>query len=302
MTTDKASSGWHLSVIVPASAVALFEAAFETFDGVLVFDEPDAETERQLDLYLLERPSDQDVTAVLATAAAAAAMAMPDFTLEALPDRDWVAESQKALPPIRAERFYLYGSHVDTPPPAASIPIRIDAGAAFGTGRHETTRGCLLALSALHRRRTFRRPLDLGCGSGVLAIAMAKLWPVQILAADNDPTALRVARANAWLNNVGSRVKVAQSDGYGRLVRHHSRPFDLIVANILAAPLCAMASDLAAHLSPGGVAVLSGLLEAQETAVRARHRAQGLVLLRQIRLDGWTTLLLSKPKGFGASL
>src|SRR5262249_48670936 len=126
--------------------------------------------------------------------------------IERLPTRDWVAESRRALPPINAGRFYLRGAHVKGPTPRGKIALHVDAGAAFGTGRHETTRGCLLALDRLARRHKFKRPLDLGCGSGVLALAAASLWPAKVLAADNDTDAVRVARENADINGLSDRL------------------------------------------------------------------------------------------------
>jgi ribosomal protein L11 methyltransferase len=290
-----ASSGWSLSLSVPAGALPVFEAALESLGGALVVSGPDRGAV-PLSLYLGTRPERPAVTALLAAAAAAAGVAVPGFAIETLPAVDWVAESQKALPPIRAGRFFVHGSHVAAPPPGAVIPIRIDANAAFGTGRHETTRGCLLALARLAKGRRFRRPLDMGCGSGVLAIAMAKLWPAPVLAVDNDATSVAVARENAGLNGVAARLRAVAGEGYACAEVGRRAPFDLVAANILAEPLCAMADDLARHLAPGGVAVLSGLLRDQERAVRARHRAQGLALAGRIELGDWTTLLVTRRK------
>ncbi len=279
---------------VPLAALRVFEAALDTLGGALVIGVADAKETVALTLYLVRRPDRAEAAGLLAAAAAAAGVAAPAFEIAVLPELDWVAESQKALPPIRAGRFYVYGSHVTGPPPPASIPILIDANAAFGTGRHESTRGCLIALTGLAKRRRFRRPLDMGCGSGVLAIAMAKLWPVAVMAADNDATALRVARENAWINGVASRLRCVASDGYRRAALVRRAPFDLIVANILAEPLAAMANDLARHLAPGGVAVLSGLLADQERAVFAPHCGRGLRLEARIVLGDWATLVLGR--------
>jgi ribosomal protein L11 methyltransferase len=289
-----AASGWTVDLAVPSAVLPIFEAALATLGGALVTGGPDDKGVVPVKLYLAQRPDRVEVTALLAAAAAAAGVAAPDFEVEALPDLDWVAESQKALPPIRAGRFYIHGSHVTGPPPAASIPILIDADAAFGTGRHETTRGCLIALSRLAKRRRFRRPLDMGCGSGVLAIAMAKLWPVSVVAADNDATSLRVAHDNARINGVAARLRCVASDGYGSAMLARRAPYDLIVANILAKPLAAMACDLARHLAPGGTAVLSGLLADQQRAVLAPHRGQGLRLKERISLGDWVTLVLGR--------
>jgi ribosomal protein L11 methyltransferase len=290
-------AGWSLALEVPAAALPIFEAALGTLGGALVIGVADDESAIgpiPFRLYLTGRPNRAEVAALLASAAAAAEVAVPAFEVEALPELDWVAESQRALPPIRVGCFYIHGSHEPGPTPAASIPILIDASAAFGTGRHESTRGCLIALSQLAKRRHFRRPLDLGCGSGVLAIAIAKLWPVPVLAADNDRTALRIARENARLNGVAHRLRCVASDGYRSAVVIRGAPYDLIVANILAAPLAAMAGDLAGSLAPGGVAVLSGLLAGQQRAVLAPHRRRGLRLKQGILLGDWATVVVGR--------
>ncbi len=290
-------AGWTLVLGVPSAALPIFETALDVLEGALVIgvaDEDGASGTVPLRLYLTRRPQRAEVTALLAAAAAAAKVAIPAFDIEAVPDLDWVAESQKSLPPIRAGRFFVHGTHESGPVPPARIPILIDAGAAFGTGRHESTRGCLIALSRLAKWRQFRRPLDLGCGSGVLAIAIAKLWPVPVLAVDNDQTAVGVAAENARINGVATRLRCTASDGYRSAVVARRAPYDLIVANILAAPLAAMAGDLARCLAPGGVAVLSGLLAAQERAVLAPHRGQGLRLRSRVLVGDWATLLVGR--------
>lgn len=291
-----AGAGWSLALSVPAAALPVFEATLGTLGGALVTGvaEGKGAVTVPVRLYLTQRPDRAQVAALLAAAAAAADVAMPAFEFEQVPDLDWVAESQKAQPPIQAGRFYVHGAHMRGAVPAGRIPIEIDAGAAFGTGRHESTRGCLIALSQLARGRRVRRPLDLGCGSGVLAIAIAKLWPVQVLAVDNDPTALEVAAGNARLNAVAPRLRCAASDGYRSALVARRAPYDLIVANILAGPLAAMAGDLARCLAPGGVAVLSGLLAAQQRAVMAPHRGRGLRLRTRVLAGDWATLVLGR--------
>ncbi len=288
------ASTWCLSLEVPVEALALFEIALEALGGALVSDHVEDGRAVPVTLHLDLRPSPTEVAALLGAAARATGIETPAFSIEEVLPRDWVAESQRALPPIRAGRFYLHGSHVSAPPPRASIPILVDAGAAFGTGRHESTRGCLLMLERLARRWHPRRPLDLGCGSGVLAIAMAKLWPVPVLAADNDPLAVPVARENARINGVAGRVATVESDGFRRLAVIRAAPFDLIVANILAEPLTAMARDLTRHLARPGFVVLSGLLAEQERSLLAHYRHQGLRLLGRVRLEDWVTLMVGR--------
>jgi ribosomal protein L11 methyltransferase len=245
-----------------------------------------------IQVYLTAKPTRKRLVRLLAAGALGAEVAPPSFSIERLPDVDWVAESQKALTTVCAGRFYLHGAHDGQTPPAGSISLLIEANQAFGTGHHESTRGCLLALDALAKRRRVGRALDMGCGSGVLAMAVARLWRCPVLAVDNDPDSVRIARANAALNRVAAHIETRRSDGYRfRAIRRHA-PYDLIVANILAEPLMAMSRDLRQHLAYGGTAVLSGLLVDQARPVLARHVGQGLRLARRIRLGDWMTLVL----------
>ncbi len=289
-----ASSGVRLRLALPVGALEIFEAGLLRLGGAVATGVPDECGTVAVEAYLAKAPDPVEVGAMLAAASAAAQVPVPDVTVEPLPAVDWVVESQKARPPVRAGRFYVFGSHVAEPPPAGTIPIRIDASVAFGTGHHESTEGCLLALDALARTRHPARLLDLGCGSGILSIAMAKLWPVPVMACDLDDDAVRVTRDNAALNGVGSRIRAARSDGLRGPRIARAGPYDLIVANILSAPLQRMAGDLAKALAPGGAVVLAGFLETQERAVLASYRARGLRRLERIALGDWVTLVLGE--------
>ncbi len=284
---------WRLDIFIPAPAVAAFEAALAELGGAVATDAPDAaETQAEvgLQVYLDAEPERPRLTALLAGAALLAGVRVPEARVERLPDIDWVTESHKALPAIQAGPFYVYGAHVSAPAPAGGIPILIEAGPAFGTGRHESTLGCLLALAGLAEIHKPADALDMGCGSGLLAIAIAKLWACPVHAVDNDPQAVRAAAGNAVANGVGGLVSARQGEGYDAAAFGVEASFDLIAANILAGPLEAMAPDLKRHLAPGGVAVLSGLLEDQAGAVIAAHAP--LSLARRIPLGGWVTLVL----------
>ncbi len=232
---------------------------------------------------------------MLALVAMAHGVEAPDLVLEQLPDLDWVRLNQESFPPVRIGRYLVYGSHVTTPVPAGTIGLLIDAASAFGTGEHATTHGCLKALDRIARRRRFARILDMGTGTGILAIAAAKTWRVPVRACDIDRHSVKVAAENVAVNDVADRVYCFPSDGYSAPEVRQARPYDLVFANILAKPLARMAPDLAAALAPGGIAILSGLLAGQEKFVLAAHRTHGLAFRFRIARQGWHTLVLEKP-------
>ena len=231
------------------------------------------------------------LAARLALAAAAAGGRLIELGEEKLEDRDWLAENQLAFPPLRIGRFFVYGSHHRGRVPSGAIAIMLDAATAFGTGEHPSTRGCLMALQHLAGRRRFRYPLDIGTGTGILAIAAAKLLHRKVVASDIDRGAVRVARHNLARNGVAQLVRVRRAPGYRDRAIRKSR-HDLVLSNILARPLALMAGELARSLMPGGRAVLAGLLRRQEPIVLAPHRGCGIVLERRVVIDGWSTLVL----------
>jgi len=214
-------------------------------------------------------------------------------TVEALADADWLAMSLSGLPPVRAGRFFVYGAHDRGQVPPNAVALRIEAGAAFGTGHHGTTVGCLLAWNDLIKSRRFDRVLDVGAGTGVLAIAAARTGARLARGTDIDAPSVRIARENAALN--GARAQFVHASGLGHQRVRSAAPYDLVFANILAPPLVALAEDIRGALRPGGVAILSGLLRTQERRVLAAYRSRGFRLLRRIHRDAWATLVLERP-------
>jgi ribosomal protein L11 methyltransferase len=209
-----------------------------------------------------------------------------------LPPRDWVRQSLTGLKPVTAGRFVVHGAHDRASVPRNRIGIEIEAAQAFGTGHHGTTRGCLLALDALLRRHRPRFILDLGTGTGVLAIAAAAALHRPVLATDVDPVAARIAGRNARGNKVGALVTTLRARNLHADAIARRAPFDLVFANILLSPLLRLIAPIARALMPGAHVVLSGLLPEHANAVVAAARAQGLALRRQWQIDGWTTLVL----------
>lgn len=220
---------------------------------------------------------------------------LPAFTAEDVPELNWVAISQAALPPVRAGRFTIHGSHDRGRVARGPNTILIDAGEAFGTAHHATTLGCLLAIDRLARSPKFDSVLDLGCGSGVLAIAVAKSLPhARIVAADMDAQSVKVAAENVRLNGVARQIKVTQASATTHPEIRSCAPFDLLIANILAGPLIRLAPDLARAVTTGGMLVLSGILIPQAPEVVASYLAQGFTLLRHDRITGWSTLTFAR--------
>jgi ribosomal protein L11 methyltransferase len=228
---------------------------------------------------------------------AAGEMAANTLSFERIAGADWVAQSLAGLRPVHAGRFVIHGAHDRARPKPNDIGIEIEAALAFGTGHHGTTHGCLLALTDLAKRRRSRRVLDIGTGTGVLAMAAARLLRTHIVAGDIDPVAVRAAKSNAGLNRAGPLIRFARAAGTGAPVIKDAAPYDLIFANILLAPLMRLAVPLRKLMAPDARIVLSGLLPVHANAALAIYRAQGLILERRIQREGWATLVLRRaPK------
>ncbi|MBT6442780.1 MAG: methyltransferase [Alphaproteobacteria bacterium] len=278
------------------SLAPLADAILTVKDDDSAIEEDDAPDELwKMVVYLPNEEALTEARRLIAAAATTLGLTgVPDSDVEPIPLEDWAARSAEGFQPIRVGRFYLHPSHA-TPPVDERWPLQIDAGAAFGSGEHETTSTCLLALDALAADGVAPgRVLDMGTGSGILAVAAAMLWPAPVTAADNDPIAVEVAAATAAINGVGDRITALVSDGFAAPGIAASAPYDLITANILAGPLVVMAPDLAANLAPGGHAVLSGLLRTQVAGVLSPHQAAGLRLIRRFPMGDWVTLVLTR--------
>lgn len=239
----------------------------------------------------------EDEADVRARIEAALTQAFPDAVLsrEVIPDVDWVTKSLEGLKPVRAGRFLVHGSHDRDKVRMGDIAIEIDAGQAFGTGHHGTTAGCLEVIDGVVRSRKVRNALDLGTGSGVLAIAVRKLRNIPVLATDIDPIAVRVAAENVRRNGIASGIRTVTAPGFHSTAFSENGPFDLIIANILARPLIKMAPQLVAHLAPGGSVILSGILASQRWKVIAAYNGAKLRHVRTIWRNGWVTIHLDRP-------
>ena len=269
---------------------AAFEAAFED-EGLPIAV---LEVDEDQDIHEVSLYADGDVDAVEARVKdilAGLALSRP-VEREALPDIDWVARSLEGLKPVRAGRFFVHGAHDRRKRHSGELAIEIEAGLAFGTGHHGTTAGCLEMLERVVRREHPRNALDLGTGSAVLAIAVAKLAHIPVLATDIDPVAVRVAAANARLNHVKALIETVTAPGFHHPIFGKRAPFDLIVANILARPLMRLAPQMADHIALGGSIVLSGILERQRDAVVSAYVGQNFRHVRTLHREGWVTIHL----------
>lgn len=278
------SSGWTAWLDVPARKRASTEAALEHLaeDGFVV-------TSRELSR---DGPWRIEIFGEGSKPALG-----PDWAWEVLPDKDWVSENQRSFQPFKVGPFWVHPSHARLSLPDRLLPIEIDAGLAFGTGTHATTRGCLELLATLDAGET-GTAVDVGCGSGILAIAMAKLWQREILGGDNDAQAVQVAVENAGLNGVARHCRFVESVGLSHPLLARAAPYDLVVANILAGPLLDLTDTFTHAVRGGGRVLLSGLLVEQADMIVAAYKRCGFILERQVDLETggawWRTLLMRR--------
>lgn len=286
---------WKISFYAnPAQAQELGNALEEHVPAVSTFEVKDP------DVWVVEAitTDEPDLTTfklLLEPVCKTLSIPLPNLKVEELPETDWLEATWRNFPPLNIGRYYVYGSHTNPEPPSGSVCLEINAATAFGSGEHETTTGCLLTLDDLASEGwKFKNPLDMGCGSGILGIAIAKTWNIPVTAADNDPESVRVATNNAVLNQCEPLFEAYVSEGFANEKLRKKAPYDIIVANILKGPLVDMAEDMAQNLAPGGYIILSGLLNRDREEVVAAYKAQGIRLHSLRTLNDWVALLLEK--------
>lgn len=280
---------------LPQAVVEHVEQAFDDIAlSASAFEIDEASARWRCELLFAQSPDMAEITRRVALLAIMANFKTPHITCHNIAQQDWLSLVARNFPPLSIGQFFIHGSHVTELPPASSLPIQVEAGAAFGSGEHGTTRTCLEALLWLHKRRKIQKILDVGTGSGILAIAAAKLWNAKILAVDIDPVAIAVTRDNIIINKEKNSISCAVSDGYKSMEVKRFGKCDLIIANILARPLVSFAPYLARSLENGGYCILSGLLAEQKNMVLAAHLKQGIKLKKRFHCQGWCTLLLEK--------
>jgi ribosomal protein L11 methyltransferase len=288
--THRASFALANEQIAKKAVDVLTEIFFEGEAAVAAFERPDGRWD--VTVHFADAPDQPLVRELVANAAGQDVADTIAFdTVEA---RDWVKASLEDLVPVPAGRFVVHGAHDRAQIAPNKLGIEIEAALAFGTGHHGTTRGCLLLLDHVLKSRSSRRVLDLGTGTGVLAIAAAKALHRAVLASDIDSPSARVARENARSNGVGNFVKAIRATGFAAPEFSRHGPFDLVLANILANPLRQLAGPMSAHLAPRAFVILSGLLNHQAASVVAAYRTRGLVPLQHLKIEGWSSLLLRR--------
>ena len=270
----------------------LTEMFFEDEAAIAGFERPDGVWD--VTMHFAEAPDQARVRQFVIDAAGE--KPAKGIVFDVVEAKDWVKATLEDLVPVQAGRFVVHGQHDRARLAPNKIGIEIEAALAFGTGHHGTTRGCLLLLDHVLKAWRPRRVLDLGTGTGVLAIAAAKALHAKILASDIDPVSVKVARENARLNGSGHLVQAIPATGFSARQFRDAGPFDLVLANILANPLRQLATPMARHLAPSALVILSGLLTPQAASVIAAYRVRGLVPVRHLRIDGWSSLLLRYVK------
>ncbi|MBR5130674.1 MAG: 50S ribosomal protein L11 methyltransferase [Alphaproteobacteria bacterium] len=282
---------FDMKFLVAPEHVATFEMALEEFaSAVLTMPIEKGEHKGMWEVQAIfeTKPDIQDIERAMAFASQMCGISQPEWALNEMEKKNWLKESLISFPPVTIGKYYIYGSHIKDAPPADKIALQIDAATAFGSGEHQTTQGCLTALNELAEKP--KKVIDVGCGSGILAMAYAKTFNALVDAVDIDPESVLVTSNSAKINGLDHLMRVWESDGYKGV----NDQYDLVFCNILARPLINMASDLKDHLTSGGMAILSGFLIRQERWVLKAHTDIGLKFVAKYRINGWSTLVVRK--------
>ncbi len=287
---------YQTQMIVPEKAVPYFERALDPYAVALMaslIETGDDKGKWKMEAIFDGQPDMETLKVTLAIASMSAGIDEPDWDLIPIPKKNWLRENLLDFPPLELGRYYIYGSHIENPKiPDGKIALQIDAATAFGSGEHATTQGCLEAFEDVLRIMQPKTILDMGCGSGILSMAAAKVLnkKVEIDAVDIDPESVRVTNENIALNGVDDCIKTFQSTGYEKVTKQ----YDLIFANILARPLMDMAPDLFAHLKPNGMAILSGFLNGQKSWVLKEHTKAGLSFVKAYKIKEWSSAVVKR--------
>ena len=292
-------SAWRIHFFVAETAIQAVQTALDPFcEAVAAFEFGPGVW--RIDAYAVDAPDRADLTARLAIATASVGVSAPEPWILAVEDEDWAMATAQAFPPIRIGRFVIHGGHAAPPPRGTGIPLQIEAGAAFGTGEHATTALCLRAIQQLAKRRPLGDVLDIGCGTGVLALGALRLGARRAVGVDLDPRSARSAQATARVNGLAARARFFTGDGFTHPAIRAGRPYDLFLGNILVRPLVAMA-PLARHfVRPGGFAVLSGLIPAQVPWLESTWRRCGFARWGHLQDRGWSAVVMRRmrrPRG-----
>lgn len=280
----------------PEAAEIVADILGEKAAALTILSPPRAGKARIEALYQ-EEPDRAALTSQILVATTLNGLRAPKLEVQETPSFDWLKKVAEDFPPFRTAGWTIHGAGHRHSVPDRRLALQIDASSAFGTGEHPTTRGCLVMLDWLLKREQPRRMLDMGCGSGILAMAYAKTTHGRAVGVDLDPDSVLIAQENIRANGLQKEVRVALGRGYTSALVKSNAPYDLIMANIFAGPLSQMAADLRRHLKPGGTAILAGLLNAQANRVLAAHRAQGLYLAKRLVIGEWSILALRRPGG-----
>ena len=286
--------GWVFAVEVSESAAEIFERALAPICSATSIFKASKSNLSRVEALAIKRPDPAAVVSAIALATKLSGVPEPEIFISSLPLVDWLEQNQRSFKPLVVGRFFIHASHFSEKPPYGSNTLTINAGQAFGTGAHGSTLGCLLALDQLSYKLPKGKILDLGCGTGILALSIARRWQRRVFAADIDPQALAVTKMNARLNCLSHFVKPILTNGFKNSTIRENGPYGLIVANILARPLVKMQRDVKYAIKPGGKLILSGFTRNHRNWIRSAYQARYFRLIRTINSEDWTTLVLTR--------